>query len=880
MHHKSASPIERKNYTPPVWRIESVDLNFDLYPEETFVTNRMRLSRVSAGPLVLDGMELQLDSVKIDAELLKESDYELTDEHLVIERLGDSCTVEIVTRINPQANTALEGLYRSSGNFCTQCEAEGFRKITYYLDRPDAMSIFTVTMEADRKEYPVLLSNGNLQSTQELANGRHRAVWHDPHLKPCYLFALVAGDFAHTHDTFKTRSGRLVELYIYVQAHNLTQCAYAMAALKRSMQWDEDVYGLEYDLDRFMIVAVDDFNMGAMENKGLNIFNSKYVLADTNTATDTDFRGVEAVIAHEYFHNWTGNRVTCRDWFQLSLKEGLTVFRDQEFSADMHSRHLKRIEDVRLLRERQFAEDSSPMAHPIRPDSYIEINNFYTLTVYEKGAEVIRMFHTLLGSEKYFKGIDLYFARHDGQAVTCDDFIAAMQDASGIDMNQFTRWYEYAGTPQLEVIDSYDKESKTYSLTIEQYCADTPEQKDKQPMHIPLRLGLLDVRGTDLPLPTSAGVTDGLLELRERTETFSFKGIESRPIPSLLREFSAPVTLKYDYSDEQLAILLKHDADSFNRWEASMRLAERVVLGNLDSNASSAELQATPTLDAYVDSLGALLADASLEAAFVAECLSLPAVESLAAGQAAMDIPEVHNARSELARHIASAHQQRLVGIVQAHASDMTVTESLEAMGERQLANQALHLLSYLDVDGWLPLAEQQFDNATNMTDRIGALKALCEVPGDARDLRLQQFFEQFASHKLVIDKWFSVQAMATHADVIDDVIKLATHQAFDKANPNRLRSLIGAFSMSNPAGFHRSDGRGYELLADYIVEIDPMNPQIAARLVSPLIRYKQFATPFEGLMRSALERVANSPNLSKDVGEIVQKSQRVEAVS
>ncbi|MBX2836525.1 MAG: aminopeptidase N [Gammaproteobacteria bacterium] len=866
MRTDQSMPIERKHYQPPGWRIHSVHLHFELHPSATRVINRMELERIENQPLRLDGVELELISIAVDGKALAADDYEIGQSHLTIAALPERCELLVETRINPKANTALEGLYQSSGNFCTQCEAEGFRKITYYLDRPDVLSVFTVTIDAEKQHYPVLLSNGNLQHEEPLDSGWHRAVWHDPFPKPCYLFALVAGTLVYQHDTYTTTSGREVDLFIYVEKHNLSLCDFAMGALQRSMRWDEDVYGLEYDLDRFMIVAVDDFNMGAMENKGLNIFNSKFVLANTDTATDTDFLGVEAVIAHEYFHNWTGNRVTCRDWFQLSLKEGLTVFRDQEFSSDMHSRNVKRIEDVRLLRDRQFAEDSGPMAHPVRPDSYIEINNFYTLTVYEKGAEVIRMFHTLLGAERYRRGIDEYFKRHDGQAVTCDDFIEAMQSVSDLDLDQFKLWYSYAGTPTLVVSTDYDAERKVFTLTVEQQCPDTPGQSDKQPMHIPLKVGLIDRLGKSLPLSLADGSFTALLHVRNRTERFEFHQVASPPVPSLLREFSAPVKLQYDHSDEELAFLIRHDEDDFNRWESSMRLSERLV---------GRAMQSGSTVDAsvYVNALGTLLENADSDPAFVAEALAIPGVETLAGQYLPMDIHPVYKARECVLRSVASAHYETLTRIVERHTADSEPEFSKQGVGRRKLVNQTLWLLSSLDRSQWLTLAELHYDRASNMTDRIGALRTLCRLPGESRDQRLAHFYDRYQDQRLVVDKWFAVQATSEHPDVLEDVVVLSKHPDFNKSNPNRLRSLIGAFAMSNPVGFHRTDGRGYELLADYIIDLDSLNPQIAARMVSPLIRYQQFAEQPRSLMLQALERISATPKLSADVAEIVQKS-------
>ena len=877
MRTKNPVAILRSDYQPPNWHIEHTDLHFQLDVSATVVTNTMRLQRQAEGPLQLDGVDLQLESIALDGSELAAHTYRTTSEHLVLEDLPDSCSVTIVTRVYPDANTALEGLYRSSGNFCTQCEAQGFRKITYFLDRPDILSTYQVSIEADPASYPVLLSNGNIKNTQSLESGLQRVTWHDPFPKPCYLFALVAGDLAYVEDVFVTASGRRVALFIYVQAHNLDKCAYAMGALKRSMRWDEDVFNLEYDLDRFMIVAVDDFNMGAMENKGLNIFNSKFVLADIDTATDTDFLGVEAVIAHEYFHNWTGNRVTCRDWFQLSLKEGLTVFRDQQFTSDMHSHSVKRIEDVRLLRARQFPEDAGPMAHPVRPDSFIEINNFYTLTVYEKGAEIIRMMHTLLGAVAFRRGIDLYFERHDGQAVCCDDFVCAMQDSSGVDLTLFKRWYSLAGTPTLNVSDHYDAKTQQYTLTVIQHCPDTPGQSDKPPMHIPLQVGLLGAEGQSLLTERHAAAHAALapqhsqeinsivLNVTQREQVFTFERLADCPVPSLLRGFSAPVRLSYAYDDETLAFLMARDDDPFNRWEAGQRLGHRVIERCLGSSV--------PVGNAYLTAFGLILEDSRLDLSLKAEALTLPSLDTVADAQTVIDIHAVNQAREQVRAALAENYMDALTQLVTQTRKPRRETLGAAAMGERKLANTALTLLRAGDQQHWQMLASEQYKEATNMTDRITALGLLCHVPGELRDEFLDDFYRRWQDQRLVIDKWFAVQAMAQHPGVVDDVLALAKHPAFDRANPNRLRSLIGVFSVSNTVNFHSLDGRGYALLSDYVLEIDTNNPQVAARLVSPLGRWKRFAPVYQAQMQEALQRISEARNLSPDVFEIVSKS-------
>ncbi len=866
MRTEQAVSISRHDYQASVWSIPNVHMHFDLHPERTRVSSTLELHREaseSVPALRLDGVDLTLIDIKIDGQALASSEYTLDETHLTLENLPASCKLEITTQINPAGNTALEGLYLSSGNFCTQCEAEGFRKITYFLDRPDVLSIYTVTIKAPLAEYPILLSNGNFvkaSSDDEFAY----AEWHDPHPKPSYLFALVAGNLSKVVDTFTTMSGKTVDLHIYVESHNLDKCAFAMQALKRSMRWDEEVYGLEYDLERFMIVAVDDFNMGAMENKGLNVFNSKFVLADVDTATDTDFVGVEAVIAHEYFHNWTGNRVTCRDWFQLSLKEGLTVFRDQEFTADMHDRTVKRIEDVRLLRARQFPEDAGPMAHPVRPESFIEINNFYTLTIYEKGAEVIRMMHTLLGAEKFRKGIDLYFERHDGQAVTCDDFVAAMQDASGVDLQQFSLWYSQAGTPQVTIDEQYDADKQTYQLTLSQHCPDTPGQSGKKPMQIPMLIGLLDEKGNSA---TGQGDNDtALLNLIYETQTFVFGRMASKPILSPFRQFSAPVNLVWNCSDEDLAMLLGADSDGFNQWDASQRLATRVIERTLKDRAAASD-----TL--YLEAIGKVINDNALDAAIKAEILSLPSLDTLAESQTVVDVQKLHDARKAVQSAIVEQHQAQLKAIVQLQLAD-TQPYKVEhgQIGKRALANCALGLLTVLPEQHWLALASEQYRTAGNMTDRVAALSALMHAKGNERTEALVDFYQRFEDQRLVIDKWFSIQATVPSDDAVDTVMRLSEHPAFELGNPNRVRSLIGAFAHGNPVGLHSEGGRGYRLLSDYVLTLDAKNPQVAARMVGPLTRWQRFTPANAALMKGELKRIADT-KVSADVYEIVSKS-------
>ena len=894
MDTRNPAAIHRLDYQPSDWLIDHVCLQFELDPTATLVSSELTLSRNPAitpsspgsdgRSITLQGSDCELRSVSVDGVALSAEDYQVTATELHIAQLPEHCVLLIVTCINPESNTALEGLYRSGGNFCTQCEAEGFRKITYYLDRPDVLSVFDVTISADISSCPVMLSNGNRVSHEQLDDGRHSVHWHDPHPKPSYLFALVAGDLAHIEDHFITASGREVLLQIYVEAHNIKRCDFAMASLKAAMRWDEEVYGLEYDLDCFMIVAVDDFNMGAMENKGLNVFNSRFVLADAQSATDTDYMGVEAVIAHEYFHNWTGNRITCRDWFQLSLKEGLTVFRDQCFSSDQHSPTVKRIEDVRLLRARQFAEDSGPMAHPIRPDSYIEINNFYTLTVYEKGAEVIRMLHTLLGPEKWRQAMDVYVERHDGTATTCDAFVDAMQSVTDTDLTQFRRWYSTAGTPELRVSEEYDAENARLHLTLSQSCPDTPGQSDKPPLHIPVVMGLLNGEGQELPLSVgrpvapvvgasllgvSQSASQGiLLDLTEATQRFTFEHIDERPVVSLLRGFSAPVKLFHDVSDDTLAFLMSHDSDAFNRWEAGQRLATRLILSALHNSHADAG-----TLQALGQAWGRILKDDSLDMAFKAEALSLPTIDTVAGSLDTVDYQALIAAHAGVVTALATQHADALCLLVKQLRKGGVALLDPEAMSTRKLANAALALLAWLPESVWEPLAAAQYDTADNMTDRIAALSALCHGDSKARQRCLKDFHTRAAGNRLVVDKWFAVQAMARRRTIVADVVALTKHGEFEPGNPNRLRSVVAGFTQNNPAGFHIASGQGYRFLADQVIALDLRNPQLAAGLVKPLGHWKKLAPVAQGLMKQELVRIMESGPLSPDVYELVSKA-------
>ncbi len=865
-------PVSRADYVPFNFLVEEVSLRFELDGENTQVQNRLSVRRNEMCPdtgaeLVLDGQNLVLLELLLNGDpLVIDVDYRIDVERLVIHRVPDNCEISIRTGINPLNNTALEGLYQSSGNYCTQCEAEGFSRITYFPDRPDVMSLYEVTIIARKDRFPVLLSNGNEIDSGDMDDGRHWVKWRDPFPKPCYLFALVAGDLSVLQDSFTTISGRSIDLRIYVESHNIDKCEYAMASLIRAMKWDEEVYGLEYDLDIYMIVAVDDFNMGAMENKGLNIFNSKYVLANQSTATDTDFQGVESVVAHEYFHNWTGNRVTCRDWFQLSLKEGLTVFRDQEFSADLNSRAVKRIEDVRLLRNRQFPEDSGPMAHPIRPDSYIEINNFYTVTVYEKGAEVIRMMHTILGPEKFRTGIDLYFERHDGQAVTCEDFVCAMEASSGSDLSQFRYWYSQAGTPTVKVKTHYDQEAQTYKISLSQSSPDTPDQTDKNPLHIPFTIALFDSTGTSIALQCGDKTTptERVLNLTSGEQEFVFTQVHSRPIPSMLRGFSAPVILDYQYEDEDLAFLFSHDSDAFSRWEAGQLLA----ISRLEQYPRHGGKE--PLDRQFIDAFESMLRDKSLDAALRAEMLRLPSIDSLVDRHEQFDIDTMSAAHRWLRRGLARGLQSAMHDVVTNEfpaQTDFSVTA--DSIGQRALRNTCLAYLVLTDNPEWQRIAGKQFETASTMTDQIAALGALIDCSSEQSNKCLQKFYNQWRDERLVIDKWFSLQAMADSPDVLAKVKSLMQHQDFDLANPNRARSLIGAFSQGNPVHFHAADGSGYRFLCDCVLKLDDINPQTAARLASPLIRWRRFDPQRQKAMLECLRSITRKGDLSNDVYEI-----------
>lgn len=875
-----------KDYKMPDYYFETVDLKFSLGEEKTIVSSRIAVfPRVedSTPPLVLDGQDMTLVSVHINGKALKEEDFHLDARHLTIQSPpSGKYDLEIVTEILPQKNTSLEGLYKSSGNFCTQCEAEGFRKITFYQDRPDIMAKYTVRIEADKSLYPVLLSNGNLVGQGDLEGGNHYAVWEDPFKKPCYLFALVAGQLESRDDTFTTRSGRKVSLRIWTPAEDVPKTAHAMYSLKAAMKWDEDVFGLEYDLDLFNIVAVPDFNMGAMENKSLNIFNSKLVLASPEAASDADYAAILGVIGHEYFHNWTGNRVTCRDWFQLSLKEGLTVFRDQEFSSDMGSRTVKRVGDVSKLRNYQFPQDGGPMAHPVRPHSYIKMDNFYTVTVYEKGAEVVRMYKTLLGSQGFRKGMDLYFKRHDGQAVTCEDFYAAMRDANDADFANFLLWYSQAGTPVVKVNTSYNPEGRTFSLKISQEIPPTPGQSVKEPMFIPIAVGLLDSTGKDIPLSSiyhdgalqsvssnDQSVSTTILRVTKKEEEFVFTDIFERPVPSLLRGYSAPIRLESDLTDDDLFFLLANDSDEFNRWEAGQILARKLMLNLVDDFQHNKPLVLNSS---FVDGFKRILSDSSLDKEFVAKAITLPGEGEIMDIMEVADPDAVHTVRSFIRKQLASELRSEFLKTVENNRSSGEYVFDHSNMARRALKNIALAYLASLEDLELTNLALQEYKTATNMTEQFAALASVVQNPGKTRDDVLADFYDKWQNDYLVVNKWFSLQAVSDIPGNVENVRKLLNHPAFDLRNPNKVYSLIGGFCGS-PVNFHAKDGSGYEFLGDIVLQLDKINPQVASRMVSAFSRWKRYDETRQKLAKAQLEKIMSTNGLSENVFEIASKS-------
>lgn len=859
----------RHDYRAPDYTITDIDLTFELDATTTRVTAISQVKRLgdSQAELRLDGESLTLIALEVNGQPW--TAYHEDEGVLVLNQLPESFTLKIINDIHPDQNTALEGLYKSGEALCTQCEAEGFRHITWYLDRPDVLARFTTTIIADGERYPFLLSNGNRVDSGRDAQGRHWVKWQDPFPKPCYLFALVAGDFDVLRDSFKTRSGRDVALEIFVDRGNLDRADWAMTSLKNSMKWDEERFGLEYDLDIFMIVAVDFFNMGAMENKGLNVFNSKYVLAKAETATDKDYLGIEAVIGHEYFHNWTGNRVTCRDWFQLSLKEGLTVFRDQEFSSDLGSRAVNRIDNVRIMRGAQFAEDASPMAHPIRPEQVIEMNNFYTLTVYEKGSEVIRMMHTLLGEENFQKGMQLYFDRHDGSAATCDDFVQAMEDASNVDLSQFRRWYSQSGTPVLTVRDDYNPEMEQYTLHVTQHTPATADQKEKLPLHIPLDIELYDSEGKVIPLQHNGYPVHNVLNITEEFQTFIFDNVYFQPVPSLLREFSAPVKLDYKWSDAQLTFLMRHARNDFSRWDAAQSLLATYIRLNVSRHQQGQPL----SLPLHVaDAFRAVLLDTHADPALTALILSLPSENEIAELFEVIDPQAITVVREALQRTLAKELADEFFAVYNANQQSEYRIEHA-AIGQRTLKNVCLNYLAFSEVELADKLVQAQYQQATNMTDSLAALSAAVSAQLPCREALLAAYDERWHHDGLVMDKWFMLQATSPAADVLTKVRALLQHRSFTMGNPNRIRALIGAFASGNPSAFHNKDGSGYQFLTEMLIDLNTRNPQVAARMIEPLIRLKRYDAERQALMRKALEQLKGLDKLSGDLYEKIAKA-------
>ncbi|KAA0012549.1 aminopeptidase N [Billgrantia pellis] len=870
-------PTYRHDYRPPAYRVRHTELRFDLEPGATRVRARLHVERhperQAGEPLVLDGEQLLLTSIAIDGQALAEAEYALSDTGLTVLRPPERFLLDTEVEISPRENTALEGLYLSNGMYCTQCEAEGFRRITYYPDRPDVMATFSTTVVGDKATLPVLLSNGNPVERGELPDGRHFVTWDDPFPKPSYLFALVAGDLQKVEDRFTTMSGRDVTLQIWVEKANLGKTDHAMASLKRAMQWDEQTYGREYDLDLFMIVAVDDFNMGAMENKGLNIFNTAAVLTHPHTATDATFQRVEGIVAHEYFHNWSGNRVTCRDWFQLSLKEGFTVFRDQCFSADVNSAPVKRIEDVAFFRTAQFAEDAGPTAHPVRPDHYIEIGNFYTLTIYEKGAEVVRMLCNLVGWEAFRRGSDLYFERFDGQAVTIEDFVDCMAEASGLDLSQFMLWYSQAGTPEIDAHGEYDYANAEYRLTLRQRTPATPDQPEKLALHIPIRMGLVGTKsGRDLALTLDGKPLDrdGVIHLREAEQTFVFTDVPEAPVPSLLRGFSAPVQLRFPYGREDLAFLLANDSDGFNRWDAGQRLAMLALDDLIAAHRNGVEKVMDPRV---VEAFRALLERGSKDKAVMAEMLTLPSEAYIAEQQPLVDVEAIHAARTFVEQSLAAALSDDFLRLYEENRSDIPYAPTPEQIGQRSLKNVALSYLMAIEDEQAVALAHQQFEADHNMTDVRHALTLLVHSSrDDLADPALRAFGEKWAHEPLVMDQWFAIQVTRPQTDALERVRYLMGHPAFSLKNPNRVRALVGTFANQNRINFHRTDGEGYRLLTDVVIELNRLNPEIAARLVTPLTRWQRFDEPRQELMKGELERI-RAEKLSPNVYEVIEKA-------
>ncbi len=857
-----------KDYQPPVFGIKNTHLVFHLDINRTKVESVLQLHRISGdqnAELVLDGIELKLIELRLDGNLLRPDAYELTPESLTIKSVPDRFELSCKVEIDAEANTRLEGLYLSSGNFCTQCEAEGFRYITYYIDRPDVMSVFSTEIHADKTGYPVLLSNGNRIGGGE-DETHHWVCWEDPYPKPSYLFALVGGDLSCIKDSFVTHSGRDIQLQIFTEHHNRDKCDHAMRSLQKAMRWDEEVYGLEYDLDLYMIVAVDDFNMGAMENKGLNIFNTKYVLANSQTATDDDYLAIEGVIAHEYFHNWTGNRVTCRDWFQLSLKEGLTVFRDQSFSADMFSSSIQRINDVRVLRNHQFSEDAGPMAHPVRPASYQEINNFYTATVYNKGAEVVRMMRCLLGVDNFRKGMDLYFRRHDGQAVTTDDFRAAMQDASAVDLDRFQRWYLQSGTPRMDIKRDYDVETRCLSLRITQHPGTTKGQLNRA-FHMPMRLALFDQQGQPLSID-EAGNLEQTVDIRELETVLSFSNMPAQVMISAFRDFSAPIILNTDLSNDELAMLMICDSDPFNRWEASQQLASRIMLAMMEQENSHWHLTQAPLVSAFNE----LLASDSMDRALVAEMMVLPGEKYLAEMLEQVDVHRIREVRETLKTEIAAGNEVQLLQHYEDCATDGEYQVDPTAIASRRLKNICLAYLLHLEKPGHFERCKKQFDQADNMTDQIACLQMVVHYQHDLRNQIVSRFYRQWKDTTLVMDKWFSVLGSSNLDNALDEIKPLFKHADYTLNNPNRARSLLGSI-IANSVAFHQVDGDGYAFTAQKILELDAINPQVAARLANPFVHWRKLVARQGQLMKSQVQSMLQNNQISNDLNELLSTS-------
>jgi len=865
------------DYQVPNYLIDTVHLHFELDASDTHVRSVLSMRRNpdgAGGDCVLNGEKLELVSVKIDGRQLQGNEYHRTDKSLSLSALPEAFELEIETRIEPDKNTALEGLYHSGSLLCTQCEAEGFRRITYYLDRPDVMAVFTVSIVANKQQWPIMLANGNMEDQGQFNDGRHWTRWHDPHPKPSYLFALVAGDLYRQQDHFITLSGREVSLQIYVDHENSHKCDHALTSLKQSMKWDEDTYGREYDLDVFMIVAVNDFNMGAMENKGLNIFNSSCVLASPETATDSDYHRIQGIVGHEYFHNWSGNRVTCRDWFQLSLKEGFTVLRDQQFSAAMNSEAVQRIDDVNQLRTMQFAEDAGPMAHPVRPASFIEISNFYTVTIYEKGAEVVGMIKTIVGDDGFRKGTDLYFDRHDGQAVTTDDFVKAIEDANGVDLDQFKRWYSQAGTPELKINDHYDVVTQTYTLHIEQTCPVTPDELDKEAFHIPLALGLLDQQGMPLLLQLEGEEQPyddftRVLTINEAKQSFTFVNLEEKPVPSLLRGFSAPVKLNIERSNAELEFLMAHDSDSFNRWDAGQTLLINVLLSLVNNVRLKQPLNISKGL---LEQFLHILTNTKMDPALVAKMLTLPSENYLAAQMSVADVDAIHTARQFLKNSLAQGLKQEFSDTYQLYNTTGDYQFNAADMAKRSLKNVCLGYLMATDDPMQTQRSLKQMKQSDNMTDTIAGLVALANQAGPEGEHALRAFYEQWKHDRLVVDKWLTVQAQSSLPDTLIRIKGLMKHPAFSIKNPNNVRALIGQFCRNNPINFHAKDGSAYQFLVEQIIILNQLNPQVASRMLGAFNSWRQYDEGRQDLMKKALRDIASQPDLSPDVYEVVTK--------